>query len=757
MRITIINVALITMTVFFSFNLKAQTLYDLNTIQKIEITFTQADWDYQMDTAKNGAEGYLMASQVLINGVSFDSVGVKYKGNSSYDSTRLKNPLHLSINEFKNQKYQGYSDIKLSNGFSDPSMIREVLAYQILKNYMHCPLSNFAQVYINGNYVGIYSNDENIDKKFCADHFYSNQGTFFKCNPVGNPGITTKSNFRFVNNDSSSYQTYYELKSKSGWNELVKLCDSVSNNTSSLDNMLDIDRVIWMLAFNNTIINLDSYNGVFAQNHYTYRDNTNHYNPVIWDMNMAFGGFPFAGAGGTSMGTLASISQLQQFAFNNHATDTYWPLINAVHANATYKRKYVAHMRTILNEFFVSSDYETLASQLRSIIDTAVQSDNNKFYSYTKFQQAMDSATSVGSYSVPGIKTLMNGRAAYLLSTSEFSATPPTISSIATSVANPVHATSFDLRATVINTNINDVSIGYRFDIRDKFTKTAMFDDGLHNDNAAGDGIFGVSLTMNGGAMQYYIYAENNAAGMFSPQRAEHEFYTLYAASQAPASNELVINELLSDNVDNERDEYNETEDWVELYNKSNNTLDLSNVYLSDDVSNLLKWKFPAKTMIVPDSYLTIWTDDDSMEHILHTNFNLNKDTGVLFLSNASGSILDSISFQNQTTNVSFGRYPNGTGSFIPMNTTFGAINNNYPLSTSSVQQNNSFNFYPNPASDKIMMKFDGNHTISIRTIQGQLVYSSNATNYLEVNTSGFRSGIYLIQCGSSFRKLIIE
>ena len=80
-----------------------------------------------MDTAKAGSEAYLMANWVKVNGVRFDSVGVKYKGNSSYSSSRVKNPLHIALDEYINQKYNGFTDIKLGNGFSDPSNIREVL------------------------------------------------------------------------------------------------------------------------------------------------------------------------------------------------------------------------------------------------------------------------------------------------------------------------------------------------------------------------------------------------------------------------------------------------------------------------------------------------------------------------------------------------------------------------------------------------------------------------------------------------------
>src|ERR1044072_9367030 len=100
-----------------------QALYDRNTVQSIELFFAEPNWDYQMDTAKFGSEGYVMATKVIVNGVAFDSVGVRYKGNSSYDSTYRKNPVHIELNTYKEQSYSGFNDIKLGNGYADPSQI----------------------------------------------------------------------------------------------------------------------------------------------------------------------------------------------------------------------------------------------------------------------------------------------------------------------------------------------------------------------------------------------------------------------------------------------------------------------------------------------------------------------------------------------------------------------------------------------------------------------------------------------------------
>ncbi|MFM7901669.1 MAG: hypothetical protein ACKPAD_06745, partial [Bacteroidota bacterium] len=114
---------LLLMTMFSALQSFAQPfLYDPAVVQDIRITFTQPNWDYQMDTAAVGAEGFIIAQLVTINGVSYDSVGVKYKGNSSFNANNVKNPLHIELNYIKgNADYQGYTDLKLSNGFKDPS------------------------------------------------------------------------------------------------------------------------------------------------------------------------------------------------------------------------------------------------------------------------------------------------------------------------------------------------------------------------------------------------------------------------------------------------------------------------------------------------------------------------------------------------------------------------------------------------------------------------------------------------------------
>jgi spore coat protein CotH len=726
----------------------SQDFYNLNTIQKIEINFTQPDWDYEMDTAKAGSEGYMMAQWVKVNGIQFDSVGVKYKGNSSYNPSYVKNPIHIALDEYKNQSYEGYEDIKLGNGYSDPSMIREVLSYDILQNYMDCPKANFAQLYINGNYFGLYSNAESIGKSFCSDHFYSSGGPFFKCNPTVTPSPVVKSNLKYIPSvDSTGYFNNYELKSDYGWNELVALCDTVTNYSSSVNSILDMDRIIWMLAFNNVLVNLDSYSGVFAQNYYLYKDNNGRFDPVIWDLNMSLGGFPYVGSGTSSMGSL-TVTNMQQLSPLMHSTDVNWPLIKDVLNNASFKKMYIAHMRTITNEMFVSGNYVSAATQLQTLVDTAVASDPNNFFTYSQFQNGMTANNTVGSYTVPGISNLMSARVTYLQSTTDFSYSPPSISAVASSAAFPLLDSAVTITAQVTNTN--SVYLGYRYAAADKFNRIIMYDDGLHNDGSAGDNVYGASFIMSALQAQYYIYAENSNAGMFSPERAEHEFYTLTANAQNPSAGQVVINEFLAQNQNVNLNEYGTHQDWIELYNKTSAPLNLFGLYLTDDFSNPTKFSFPPNSIISANGYLMIWADQEATSSsYLHCNFKLSAGGEQIMLSNSSGTVIDSVTFGAQTADNSTGRCPNGSGSFIKLTVpSFNLLN-----CATGIEENGTedmINTYPNPANTILYVEFNNHlkeNSIEIYDTFGQLLFVKKFPDEkASIDISSYSNGIYLLK-----------
>jgi hypothetical protein len=751
------------LTLLVTSGLFAQSLYDINTVQDIKITFAQSNWDALLDAEKAGNEDYIMAQTVEINGVLFDSVGVKYKGNSTYSANQTKNPFHIELDTYKEQDYQNYTDIKLSNVKNDPSFVREVLSYEVLRNYMDAPLSNYANVTINGTLIGLYSNSESVSKKFMTKRFGSKTNARIKCNPPAGagPGSSDYPNLVYLGQDSSLYTAKYELKSDYGWDELINLCDTLENNINDIDKILDVDRALWMIAFNNILVNLDSYIGGFAQNYYLYRADNGRFIPIVWDLNESFGVFTMTGSG--NLNTTASKQQMTHLL---HENDASFPLVKQLLSNPTYKKMYLAHCKTILEDNFTNNGaYYTSGQSMQTTIDAHVQADQNKFYTYANFTSNLTADVSIGGggpgggKTAPGITNLMNGRYSHLMNQSDFTATEPSISAITLSNTNPAPGDVVTFTANVMNTN--SVYIGHRNNLYDVFEKTVMYDDGMHNDGAANDNVFGADLTLAGGTTQYYIYAENNDIGKFSPTNAEHEFYSVEAIVQ-PAG-DLVINEFLASNDTVVADQDGEFDDWIELYNKGNSTIDLSLYSLSDDASDLGQFTFPAGATLAANSYVIIWADKDLTQSGYHADFKLSADGETLYLSDATLNFADSIEFTAQTTDISFGRYPNGTGSFSTMNPTFAAVNmvNNIGLEENYVLEDVGLKIYPNPAEYIVNIEVESENemdlNVDVYNTHGQLVYTGDLQNSKVIDTSSWSSGMYFVIVGNTSEKLIIR
>lgn len=745
-----------------SLQIQAQSFYDLNTVQTIEITFAQSNWDQLLDAEKAGSENYIMAQSVTINGTTFDSVGVKYKGNSTYNANQTKNPFHIELDTYKDHEYDGYTDIKLSNVANDPSFVREVLSYQILRQYMDAPLSNYATVTVNGSLIGLYSNSESIGKKFVNKYFYSKDNTFVKCNPPAGAGPSTTDypNLVYQGTDSSDYYDAYELKSDAGWNELIDLCDTLKNNIADIEKVLDVDRALWMLAFDNSFVNLDSYIGGFAQNYYLYRNDYRQFIPIVWDLNESFGQFAMTGSG-----NLNSNTAKQRMSHLLHENDANFPLISQLLSIPMYKRMYLAHYKTMLLENFDNNTYLTKGQALQTTIDADVQADPNKFFTYANFTSNLTTDVSSGGgpgggRSYIGITNLMDARSTYLLALSDFTQTEPTISNILTSVATPALNATFTITTTVQDED--DVYLGYRTAIGAPFERVLMYDDGLHNDGAAGDGVYGVDVVMSTIMMQYYIYAENANIGKFSPQRAQHEFYTISSGSITPVGGDVVINELLASNSTVMADQDGEFDDWIELYNNGTTAIDLSNYHLSDDSTDLLQWQFPTGTTIGANDYLIIWADNDGAQTGLHANFKLSAGGEGVYLSDTGGIVLDAIVFPAQVTDTTYGRFPNGTGSFRSMLATFEAENINSIVSVDILQQQAlNIQAFPNPARVSFQLNVveeeEKQRLVQVYDLHGRVVYQNTITSSLTIATSDWAAGLYLVSVEGTTIKVVVQ
>lgn len=732
----------------------AQNFFDRNTIQVIEVFFPYSNWDAKMDSS-SATEDYIVAPTIKINGVQFDSVGVKYKGNSTYNVNNKKNPWHIELDHVKtNQEYQGYTDIKLGNNFLDPSFIREVLGFELMQPYMHAPRANFVKLYVNNVYRGVYTNQEVVNKGFVNRHFNSKDWPFFKCNKPnfsspGNPDMVPATGTA-VWDSINFYAKRYEIKSDWGWKPFIQAQLDLKN---SVDTLFDVDRALWMFAFNNVFVNLDSYTGAFAQNYYMYLDEYSKFNPILWDINMSFGGFTQLNQGAPL--TFSGMQQLTPLAQN---INTSRPYISKLIGQPRYKKQYIAHIRTFLEELIATNAYYTLGNQLKTLIDADVLADSLKFYSYTSFQNNLDtSVTMSGTSTRIGIKQLMAARLTFLNNHIELSYSAPVISQIQLSNASP--SLDFTVFVTAKITNANYAYLGLRDDLYKHFDRLQMFDDGLHGDGAANDSIYGISFKTTTLLMQYYLYAENSNAGIFAPRRAEHEFYSLRVSIPKLPSKAITINECMSNNSKTALSPLGKYSDWMELKNNTSSDIDLYGLYLSDKKDNLQKWSFPAKSIIKANQYLPIWCDEEKSSQGIHANFKLSSSGEQLFLSYADSTVLDSFTIPAMIADTSIGRCPDGLGNFrYLLKATLDSTNYCDTLSASSRVQTivHSFTIYPNPASQKIEIKTEEPiKQVDIYDLQGQIMLSKYNT---EILLEDIPEGIYFVRVNSMpLKKLIIS
>jgi len=187
---------------------------------------------------------------------------------------------------------------------------------------------------------------------------------------------------------------------------------------------------------------------------------------------------------------------------------------------------------------------------------------------------------------------------------------------------------------------------------------------------------------------------------------------TLLAAICCSLNGEGVyINEILASNNTVNTDESGEYDDWLELYYSGTESKDIGGLYLTDKADNLTKWIIPDGTVIQSQNFLLFWCDEDQEQGNLHTNFKLNAGGEFLALVNIDGvTILDSITFGDQSTDISYGRVLDGSSEWNFLSPTPGSTNSSLGMEVSELAMPERFTLYqnyPNPFNPITNLRYD--------------------------------------------------
>ncbi|MBN1999071.1 lamin tail domain-containing protein, partial [candidate division KSB1 bacterium] len=134
----------------------------------------------------------------------------------------------------------------------------------------------------------------------------------------------------------------------------------------------------------------------------------------------------------------------------------------------------------------------------------------------------------------------------------------------------------------------------------------------------------------------------------------------------------LVINEFMADNTKTLADEAGQFDDWIEIYNGSDEPINVAGLYLTDDFSHPTLWRIPdyapELTTIAAGGYLLVWADKDLDQGFLHADLKLSASGEQLALVKKSEDqifFVDSLAYSTQRADVSRGRFNDGAVKWI--------------------------------------------------------------------------------------------
>ena len=653
-------------------------LFDESVLRNLNINFYDSDYNDFLIQSWFDNTKLRRPANFEMDGVAFDSVAVRYKGNSTFyipwSVGNPKLPFNIDINDYNNnQNIFGYNKIKLANALFDPSMRKEITGYSVYRNYMPAPQSNFINLTVNDQLLGLYVNTESVNGEFMDKHFNENNGVFFKCEAqdlFGVEGGSLVSALDYRGLDSLPYYESYELKSESGWKELIDLIYTLNNDIDNIEKYLNVDRALWYLAINTCILNADTYSLINIRNYYMYQTENGQFQIIPWDVSESFIGALF-----WWWGNPINLYEASPYhGFDPYVEDR--PLVYNLLSVETYKKMYDAHLRTIINQMLNTDFVYNKVEDLGQLANDYAQLDPNTFFG-DGFDYNVNQDYWSGDNTFAGILNTLSYRTDYLNNHPVMNTSNPDIEYVSQNIQEPLAGDEVIISAKITNVDQVELMITTQLD-HFNFTSYLMNDNGIDGDLIAGDDIFSLVVPHSdaGDFVQYYIRATNDESISLSPEKAEYEFYYYTIFPEITTNSDLVINEIMASNNQAQADEFGEYDDWIEIYNTGSSFINLSDFYLSDDLNILDKYNFPSVSL-APNEYFIVWADDDEEDQgENHATFKLSASGEAVYLSDANFNLVDGLTYGEQQTDMGYARVPNGTGPFVIQSPTFSENNN---------------------------------------------------------------------------------
>lgn len=369
-------------------------VFEDNAVKRIDIVITETRWQSMLDdmTETYGAFGsggsgpglidtdedpIFVPAEVFYNGIEWYRVGVRFKGNSSLQSSWqngiLKLAFKLDFDEFEddypqidNQRFYGFKKLSLKNNYNDKSMLREKVAGDVYRNVgLVGSHTAFYTLYVDHGdgpqYFGVYTMVEEVDDTVLDTQFSDDDGNLYK--PDGDAASFAAGTYdedeyvKKTNEDEANFTDVLSLLSII--NDDTRTTDSATWRTN-LETVFDTDVFLKYLAANTVIQNWDTY-GKMTHNYYLYNNpDTSKLTWIPWDNNEAL---QFGNMGGSLALDFSGLNASE------------WPLIGYLYADEVYKAQYNTYVQDIVDDAFSVSNIQSQYATYSALIEPYATSE----------------------------------------------------------------------------------------------------------------------------------------------------------------------------------------------------------------------------------------------------------------------------------------------------------------------------------------------------------------------------------------------
>ncbi len=384
-------------------------LYDEERVASIYLELPADSLNYLIDNLEN--DRYLQARFVFDDGQvrdTVETVGLRLRGNTSLVSQ--KKSFKISFNEFEaGREYQGVRKLNLLGQHNDPTMVREKLFYEVWeKAGMPLRRAAFVRLYINSAYRGLYSNVEELDKKWLSKVYGNDTGNLYKCTYPADlvyHGPVQQVYKDILNNPE---ERAYDLKTnelEDDYTRLIELMAALDQPVNAafpeqIRQILNVESVLKSFAIDVATGNWDDY--FYNKNNYFLYDNpaTGQFEFATYDTDNTFG-VDWLGKDWAKRNCFAWLPSNQPR-----------PLASKLLAVPAFKEQYTRYLDTLTRFITQPDSIFPRIDALENLISPAALNDTYRSldygYTFADFQNGFDQT--IDGHTPYGIKPFLSIR-----------------------------------------------------------------------------------------------------------------------------------------------------------------------------------------------------------------------------------------------------------------------------------------------------------------------------------------------------------